>query len=257
MDPMISTAVTRQTSIHFGLLSTARHPLLPFFLAAAISSGVRRISVFCDSKQFTQKDRQIFAERTGGAFDTDGEFPDSLQGFATSNVAFHFVDNHNSDETIALYGSLGIGCLMNAGTPRKISAKVLSSVQHGVVNVHPGLLPEYRGCSAVEWAIYNDSRIGNTAHFMSEGYDTGPIIQTEAYDFPKDANYQSIRVHVYRTGCALAGKALAHIQATGLTPQNATVQDEAIARYWDPISEEKMAKVLEKINENSYKYQIL
>ncbi len=144
-------------------------------------------------------------------------------------------------DTVSLCQSLGIGCLINAGTPRKISNRILAAMPHGVVNVHPGILPEYRGCSAVEWAIYNDSQVGNTAHFMGEGYDTGPIIRTEAYEFARDADYQSIRIHVYRAGCDLAGRALSLIQDTGITPRDATMQDETKASYWDPIPAEKMA----------------
>lgn len=92
---------------------------------------------------------------------------------------------------------------------------------------------------------------------MSEGYDTGPIIATEWYEFPKDADYQAIRNKVYQAGCSLAGKVLSVIQNTKMTPDDATAQDEISAHYWDPIPDEKMAEVLEKISARAYKYQRL
>ena len=123
------------------------------------------------------------------------------------------------------------------------------------MNVHPGILPEYRGCSAVEWAIFNDDKVGNTAHFMTEGYDEGPIIQSEWYEFPKDADYKSIRVRVYRDGCVLAGKALRVIRDSKMTPCDGVAQDESKARYWDPIPEDKFNNVLRIIENGEFLYQ--
>ncbi len=138
-----------------------------------------------------------------------------------------------------------------------MSASLLASAKHGIENVHPGLLPAYRGCSAEEWAIFNNDKIGNTAHFMCEGYDTGPIIATESYEFPKDADYQAIRNKVYHPGCGLAGRVLSVIQNTKMTPDDATAQDEVSAHYWDPITDETMVKVLEKMAARAYRYQRL
>ena len=107
----------------------------------------------------------------------------------------------------------------------------------------------------MEWAIYNDDKIGNTAHFMDEGYDTGPIIVSEWYEFPTDADYQSIRTRIYRDGCLLAGKALKQIQMVNMKPKDANVQGEGV--YRKPIPEDKMKKVYEKLEQQLYRYQCL
>lgn len=47
----------------------------------------------------------------------------------------------------------------------------------GAVNIHPSLLPRYRGPAPVLWAIRNgDPVIGVTVHRIDEGVDTGPIL---------------------------------------------------------------------------------
>ena len=94
-------------------------------------------------------------------------------------IPFYFVGNHNDDKTLRLINSLSVNVLLNAGTPRKLKPNIFDNVEHGCINVHPGLSPFYRGCSAVEWALFNDDKIGNTAHFMTEGYDEGNIIASE------------------------------------------------------------------------------
>lgn len=92
---------------------------------------------------------------------------------------------------------------------------------------------------------------------MNSGYDAGPIIESEDYIFPRSVDYQSIRIHVYREGCALAGKVLRKIQETNMSPCDATPQDEDHSRYWSPIPDEKMKIVLSKVNNGAYKYQCL
>lgn len=47
----------------------------------------------------------------------------------------------------------------------------------GAINVHPSLLPRYRGPAPVHWAIRNgDPEIGVTVHRLDAGVDTGPIL---------------------------------------------------------------------------------
>lgn len=54
---------------------------------------------------------------------------------------------------------------------------VLSIPKFGGINIHGGLLPEYRGCSPTEWSIINREKIiGVTLHVISAGIDEGPII---------------------------------------------------------------------------------
>ena len=242
--------------MNIGFLSTIDFPLLPLFLKEAVSAGVKNIHVIFDSKMRSEKDQRIWRERTVGAFDLPGDNNPTLYAFSHAGISFYFVENHNGDDALALYQALNIDCLINAGTPRKLSSSLLEAMRHGVVNIHPGLLPAYRGCSSVEWALYNDDPVGNTVHFMSEGYDTGPVIASESYEFPKNADYPSIRTRVYREGCRMAGRVLASIQRSGMTPADATLQDEKLARYWNPIPEEKMVKVLGKVSAGGYRYQV-
>ena len=45
------------------------------------------------------------------------------------------------------------------------------------INLHPGLLPEYRGCFSTPWSIINGEEVcGFTYHFIDECFDTGKII---------------------------------------------------------------------------------
>ena len=50
----------------------------------------------------------------------------------------------------------------------------------GAINVHPSLLPKYRGAAPIPWAIANgETETGVTVQFMSERMDAGDIILAE------------------------------------------------------------------------------
>lgn len=58
-----------------------------------------------------------------------------------------------------------------------ISKEVIDSVEGRIFNLHPSLLPAYRGCSSLTWAMINGEKtVGFTYHFIDQGCDTGNII---------------------------------------------------------------------------------
>lgn len=59
-----------------------------------------------------------------------------------------------------------------------IPEKILKIPQYGCVNLHPSLLPFYRGVSPIFWILLNKdySKIGITMHYVDKGIDTGNII---------------------------------------------------------------------------------
>lgn len=66
----------------------------------------------------------------------------------------------------------------------RLPREVLDLLRLGVLNVHPSALPEYRGPSAIPWAIRNgDKFMGLTIHRMDEKIDTGPIL-AQVKDIP-------------------------------------------------------------------------
>lgn len=58
-----------------------------------------------------------------------------------------------------------------------LKGKLLNAYKYKIINFHPSLLPDYPGVKAIDQALNNKARyIGNTAHFIDAGIDTGPII---------------------------------------------------------------------------------
>jgi len=70
----------------------------------------------------------------------------------------------------------------------KIPKVFLDSVKDGFINVHPSLLPNYRGKNPYSSVIANNEQTtGVTLHFMDEGWDTGDIIaQQQLHISPRE-----------------------------------------------------------------------
>jgi methionyl-tRNA formyltransferase len=62
------------------------------------------------------------------------------------------------------------------GGTRIIRKRVLEVPPDGMLNSHPGLLPEVRGSASPAWSIYHDIPIGSTCHFIDPDIDTGDIV---------------------------------------------------------------------------------
>ena len=64
---------------------------------------------------------------------------------------------------------------------------LLNLSERGAVNLHPSLLPRYRGRASLNWAILRgEQRLGLTAHFISTGIDDGDIIAQRDFHLSED-----------------------------------------------------------------------
>lgn len=82
--------------------------------------------------------------------------------------------------------SIDIICL--AGFMRVLSAKFISDFKGTILNIHPSLLPKYKGLNTHQRALdAGDSIAGCSVHIVTPELDDGPIIaQTEVPILPMD-----------------------------------------------------------------------
>lgn len=72
-----------------------------------------------------------------------------------------------------LNADIAVVCSFNYRIPKVL----LEAVKGGFINIHPSLLPDYRGPNPYSSVIINDEKeTGVTLHFMDETFDTGDII---------------------------------------------------------------------------------
>lgn len=75
---------------------------------------------------------------------------------------------------------------------QRIPSALLALPRHGFLNVHPSLLPAYRGAAPAFWMLRNADVGGVTIHFMDEGLDTGDLARQMAVHVPDGSSGEMI-----------------------------------------------------------------
>jgi len=114
--------------------------------------------------------------------------------------------------------------------------EMIRSATHGGVNYHPSLLPQYRGGSAINWAVISgEKETGVTIHQIDAGLDTGPIILQEKVAIAPDDTVKSLYFEkLYPLGIRLIARAAALIREGKARP---VPQDESKATFQPVIRE--------------------
>lgn len=73
---------------------------------------------------------------------------------------------------------------------------IINKFKQGIINFHPGDLPDYQGCSAPEWQMYENKNVISTCHFIDEGIDSGPILDKCLLNVSLN-NYFEFRASIY------------------------------------------------------------
>jgi methionyl-tRNA formyltransferase len=84
----------------------------------------------------------------------------------------------------------------------------------GCVNLHPSLLPKYRGAAPMQWAIMNgDAVTGNSTMYLADGWDDGDIIYQAEDPILDDDNYGTMSDRLSQKGGDLIVRSLIDIKA--------------------------------------------
>lgn len=91
------------------------------------------------------------------------------------------LNNLKSVESQKVLESFKPDLILSLLSREKIPQKILSLPKLGCINIHPALLPAYRGVSPTYWCIADGKEFGGvTLHWIDEDFDTGNIIAQKA-----------------------------------------------------------------------------
>ena len=94
-----------------------------------------------------------------------------------------------------------------------IPKEILEIPKYGCVNVHPSLLPQYRGSAPIQWAILNgDKETGVTTMYLDEEMDSGDIILQTKTLIDKDETSGELWDRLSKIGAELLVETLEKIE---------------------------------------------
>jgi hypothetical protein len=192
------------------------------------------------SKRFSDISIDRFQFRTKGFFEKFGDFTDSHYKSAV-------VDSHDDIGSIKKISDLGLDFGLNLGTHTKLSSDIFSAFRHGVLNCHPGNLPNYRGSSSLEWSLYNHDPVVSTLHLMDESIDTGPIYSKLVVKTDLPLTYFEIRILIFWNTILQPIKWLSDLaQNSTQIPEGELGGDkQGEGRFWEPIPDPFLCEVVE------------
>ena len=150
--------------------------------------------------------------------------------------------NINQNEGLAYVRRFAPDLIVSIRFAQIVKAPLIALPRYGILNLHSGTLPEYRGVLATFWAMLEGaSEIGCTLHYVTDGtIDTGPIVgarkRTPDWTHSLLWNVASL----YPGGARMVADAIERLsQGASLAT---TQQDRAGGRYFSYPNEEQMAQ---------------
>ena len=110
-----------------------------------------------------------------------------------------YADREAADREIAdALKAAGAEYVFMAGYMRMVTPVMLDAFPDRVVNLHPALLPSFKGAHAIQDAFDAGVKVtGVTVHLANEEYDKGPIIAQRAVEVREDDTVDTLEERIH------------------------------------------------------------
>jgi len=148
------------------------------------------------------------------------------------NIPVFHCGNINDLECQEFIKDLNPDLLISAYFSQILKKEIITLPKLGVLNVHPGWLPEYKGAMAYFWVLNNGSdRGGVTVHWIDEGIDTGTVLARRSFALKEQATQETVLMYTAVIGAKLIGRVVRRLLA-GHNPQLQTIHPEEADAYY-------------------------
>jgi len=118
-----------------------------------------------------------------------------------------------------------------------LPAAVLTIPRLGCINIHPSILPRWRGAAPIQRTLFEgDTETGVAIMQMDVGLDTGPVLSQTRFKLTGDETSQQLHDKLAQMGAEALVETLSLLEQNSITPQS---QDSTKATYANKISKEE------------------
>jgi folate-dependent phosphoribosylglycinamide formyltransferase PurN len=199
---------------------------------------------------------RLLAAGAAGAAETRQRFfpvdQAALAGFA--GRMWTTFDIHQA-QTVAAIRELSpeVICILGGAVLRP---EILAIPPLGVINIHTGRIPDYRGVRCTEWAILNDDldRLAVTVHFAEARVDRGRIIAQDTIPIEADDDEVSLECKLIRAGIDRVCDALLRLNFGSLPTRPVLEAGRLLlARHW---SRDRYVELKRKIQQGAIRRHV-
>ena len=120
----------------------------------------------------------------------------------------------------AAFAALDLDVAVVVGYGLILPQPILSAPRAGCLNLHPSILPRWRGAAPIQRPIMvGDAETAAAIMIMEEGLDTGPVALEQRVPIPPDATAGDMHDVLAALGATLMVEALRRIEAGTLAPR--------------------------------------
>lgn len=119
--------------------------------------------------------------------------------------------------------------------PYRLTPELISIPKIGAVNLHPAVLPAYRGPNVFRMFYEDWHEYGVTIHWMDADFDTGNVLSQARVPLPQEIDAEAIMGNWLKIGY----EALEEGMAKAIAGDPGTAQDDSQASYAAPYTEEE------------------
>ena len=141
------------------------------------------------------------------------------------------------------------------GGTRIIRGEILDHPKDGVINSHPGLLPDCRGSASPAWSVYHDIPIGSSTHFCDNGIDTGELLLRREVPVNRGMTYENLCYETLVLAGVLMKEALMAYDV-GKWDEMRRPQGESEHPTFRNAPEEVLEVVAQKLRDQTYAHYV-
>ena len=127
-----------------------------------------------------------------------------------------YIKSKDEDLIIRYFKSLDVDYVILAGWMRILSSKFIRAFPDKIINIHPSLLPKYKGLDPIQRALDNGDKVtGCTVHMVTEELDSGRILMQEEVDILPYDTIESVTKAVHQAEHKTFPKVLRNLNISG------------------------------------------
>ena len=163
------------------------------------------------------------------------------------NIAVYQTSDINAADAVDFVRQCQPDLLVSAYFSQILKTDILQIARFGVLNIHPGWLPAYRGVMAYFWVLYNGSdRGGVSVHWIDEGIDSGEILERRSFPIAEHATQETVLMLTAVIGARLLRRVIRRLQH-GQPARNASLElDAPVADYYPMPGSSEFASYFEQ-----------
>ena len=125
------------------------------------------------------------------------------------------IKSKDEELIIRTFKALDLDLIVLAGWMRILSSKFIKAFPNKIINIHPSLLPKYKGLNSIQRAMDNrDYSTGCTVHMVTEELDSGKIIEQEIVPILPTDTVETLTSRIQKAEHYLLPLAIRHVGDT-------------------------------------------